>query len=483
MAIRIYNSLTRQLEEFRPIEPGKASLYVCGPTVYSDCHIGHLMGPVLFDAVARWLRARGHTVRFVNNITDIDDKIIRRAHESNEEWRDVATRYTEQYLGFLRALQVETITDHPRCTETVPQMIGFVQKLVDGNQAYTTSDGVYFDVTKHDGYGKLSGRNLDDMLAGARIERSSELRNPSDFALWKFVKPGEPQWDSPWGPGRPGWHLECSVMSRELLGDRFDLHGGGDDLKFPHHENEIAQSETYGDCFAQIWMHHGLVQYEGAKVSKSDPRMQDPDFSRQFQAAWLLETYGPSAIRFMLLQGHYRRPVDFEPTNLASARTGLQRLHKQLGSRLTEEQCAPLEEILARNLPTELAQRRTDFCEAMDNDFNTGEAIGHLFGIAQHARRAGGERAGIALDLMRDLGRLIGLFQPADALDGKDDAAGGGGKYREALDQVMKLVLDLRQQARASKDFETADKIRDALTGAGIVIRDNKGGSAWEISS
>jgi cysteinyl-tRNA synthetase len=421
-------------------------------------------------------------VRFVVNITDIDDKIIRRAQEQGVGWQEIATKYGDQYFEYLRRLHVTTITDHPRCTDYVPEMVKFVERLVAEDKAYPTSDGVYFDVAKKEGYGKLSGRNLEDMQAGARIERSEELRNPADFALWKLSKPDEPSWPSPWGEGRPGWHLECSVMSRERLGSEFDLHGGGDDLKFPHHENEIAQSEAFGDAFAHIWLHHGLVQYGGSKISKSDPRMADPDFARQFQVAWLLETYGAAALRFFLLQGHYRRPIDFEPSNLASARTGLQRLQKQLGDLLTQESDVSLAEILARNLPSDLAGRRDDFCAAMDDDFNTGEAIGHLFGIAQIARRAGGERTGVALTLLRDLGRLLGLFQPDDARTEAAAESAGSGKHKDALAKVMELVVSLRQKARQAKDFETADAIREGLAAAGIAIKDGKSGTAWEFS-
>jgi cysteinyl-tRNA synthetase len=306
MAIRIYDSLRRERRLLEPVEPGKVGLYACGPTVYDDCHIGHLMGPVIFDTIARWLVSRGYEVRFVNNITDIDDKIINRAIDSGEDWTAIAERYTEQYFQFLRDLSVETITDHPRCTEYVGKMISFIESLAGEDRAYETSDGVYFDVVKQQGYGKLSGRVVDDMQAGARVAASGELRHPADFALWKKAKPGEPTWDSPWGPGRPGWHIECSVMSRELLGEHFDLHGGGDDLKFPHHENEIAQSEAHGDAFSDLWMHHGLVQYGGRKIAKSDPRMSDPAFAGQFKARALIDTYGAPTLRFFLVRGPYR---------------------------------------------------------------------------------------------------------------------------------------------------------------------------------
>ncbi|MBI5853278.1 MAG: cysteine--tRNA ligase, partial [Planctomycetes bacterium] len=267
MVIRIQDSLSREKRDLVPLEPGLVRMYVCGPTVYDDSHIGHLMGPVIFDTIARWIRARGYRVRFVNNITDIDDKIIQRAQRDGDDWRAVAARYTEQYFALLRELGVTTITDHPRCTDFVPQMIGFVRELIEAGRAYQTADGVYYEVGRQPGYGKLSGRRVEDMIAGARIEAVEGLRHPADFALWKAAKPGEPSWDSPFGPGRPGWHIECSVMASELLGRSFDIHGGGDDLKFPHHENEIAQSEAHGDPYARSWMHNGLVQFGGRKVA------------------------------------------------------------------------------------------------------------------------------------------------------------------------------------------------------------------------
>ncbi len=471
--IRIHDSLTRQLVPLEPLEPGLVRLYVCGPTVYDDCHIGHLMGPVLFDTIARWLSARGLRVRFVNNITDIDDKIIQRAKTSGEDWRAIAQRYTAQYLGFLEELGVRTITDHPRCTDYVPQMIRFVGELLANDRAYATSDGVYYDVSRQADYGKLSGRRVDDMIAGARVEARDELRNPADFALWKKAKPGEPSWPSPWGEGRPGWHLECSVMAGELLGAAFDMHGGGDDLKFPHHENEIAQSEAHGEAFARCWMHHGLVQYGGRKVAKSDPRMKDEAFSRQFQARWLLDTYGAPALRFFLLRGHYRRPIDFEPNNLDAARTGLIRLHRQLGALLDEPGEPDPVELFTRELAEPLAAHRARFAEAMDDDFGTGEAIAEVFSIAQAARSLEGTARDSALRLARDLGRLLGLFEPGDA----ERLARGGGATDERLRAVAEVALRLREEARARKDFVTGDAIRDALAGAGLSVQDGPEGA------
>ena len=474
MPIRVYDSLRREKRPLEPVQPGRIGLYACGPTVYDDCHIGHLMGPVIFDTIARWLIARGYQVRFVNNITDIDDKIINRAIESGEDWKAIAERYTEQYFAYLRELSVVTITDHPRCTDYVDRMIEFIADLVEQDRAYEARDGVYFDVLRQEGYGKLSGRSVEEMQAGARVAASSDLRHPADFALWKKAKPGEPTWESPWGPGRPGWHIECSVMSRSLLGPHFDLHGGGDDLKFPHHENEIAQSEAHGDAFANMWMHHGLVQYGGRKIAKSDPRMSDPEFAGQFKAAKLLSTYGAPTLRFFLVRGPYRRPVDFEPKNLEDARKGLSRLLKQLGELAEEEACAALDEILARDLPPALAEQREKFVAAMDDDFGTGEAVGALFSLAKLARE--NEDSHAALLLLRDLGRTIGLFLPGDRARLVGDAADD-----ERLTAVVRVLLEARDAARASKDFVTADGLRDLLVAAGIEVMDAPEGSTFDL--
>jgi cysteinyl-tRNA synthetase len=461
MTIRIQDTLTREKRELVPLEPGLVRLYVCGPT----------------DTVARWLIARGYRVRFVNNITDIDDKIIQRAHRTGEDWRAITARYTQQYFDHLRALGVVTITDHPRCTEFVPQMIRFVEELLAAGRAYAAPDGIYYEVARQPAYGKLSGRRVEDMIAGSRVEASEGLRHPADFALWKAAKPGEPVWDSPFGPGRPGWHLECSVMSSELLGGAFDLHGGGDDLKFPHHENEIAQSEAHGDAYASCWMHHGLVQFGGKKVAKSDPRMKDPAFSRQFQASWLLATHGAPALRFFLLRGHYRRPIDFEPGNLEAARTGLVRLLRQLGSIGDEERVTTLPEILAQDLHAELASHRARFCAAMDDDFNSGEAIAELFAIAHDANVAQGEARAQALRLLRDLGRLLGLFQPGDLA--RLDATRQGD---ERTTRVVEGLLAVRAAARERKDFASSDAVRDLLAQTGVVVKDGPTGASFEGS-
>ena len=478
MTIQVYNSLSRQKEALTPINPPEVGMYVCGPTVYSDCHIGHLMGPILFDAIARWLKARDYSVRFVNNITDIDDKIINRSIETGEAWQDITVRYTAQYMDFLQRLQVNTITDHPKATEHVGGIIDYIQKLVDDGMAYPASDGVYFEVSKKDGYGKLSGRKTEDMISGARIERDSELHSPADFVLWKAAKPGEPSWDSPWGPGRPGWHIECSVMTNSLLGGHFDIHGGGDDLKFPHHENEIAQGEAHGGCYANIWMHNGLIQYEGSKISKSDPRNKDPAFAGQFKAQHLLDTYGPATVRFFFLQGHYRRPFDFAPQHLVAAGAALGRLHKQLGDLLDEPSSLSLAEILNQERSPEAQKRVEAFCSAMDDDFNTGAALGHLFALAGLAKKTAGNEATGILRSIRDLGRLLGLFLVGDSAEAAPSAGGDD----ELSTGLMDLILDIRQKVRANRDFETADHIRDSLKELGISVKDSPDGATWERS-
>ncbi len=474
MALRVYNTLTRSKQDFVPVSPGKVGIYLCGPTVYSDCHIGHLMGPVLFDAVARWFAARGFAVRFVNNITDIDDKIIDRARASGEDWTLITERYLAQYLGLLQRLHVTSITDHPRCTNYVRLMIVYIADLVEKGRAYVASDGVYFDVRQQPGYGKLSNRKLDDMTADAEKDAkvAGGLRHPADFALWKLVKPGEPSWPSQWGSGRPGWHIECSVMSLHTLGETFDIHAGGEELKFPHHENEIAQGEAHGGEYARCWMHNNLVQFQGAKVSKSDPRMRDAAFAGQFKALNVVDTHGGAAVRLLLLSGHYRRPVDFAPEVIAAVKTSLAKLHRLLGAALD----APVttNDVLTRPLPEAVARHRDAFAAAMDDDFNTAAAIAELHGLAAIAR-AGSADAEAALLALRDLGRIIGLFQPGDA------AAAPAGADDATLAKVMALVLELRQRARANRDFAQSDLIRDRLKDAGITVKDNKDGAAWEL--
>ncbi len=474
MSIQIHDSLTRELRPFQPLVEGEVSMYVCGPTVYDEAHVGHLMGPVVFDTIARWMRARGYRVRFVNNITDIDDKIINRAQATGEAWDSISKRYTLAYKQHLADLDIRSITDFPHCTDYVQQMVEFIEQFVAEGKAYEAPDGVYFRVAHHPGYGKLSGRKLEDMRAAEHV--ADGLEDAADFALWKKAKPGEPSWPSPFGEGRPGWHIECSVMASQLLGNHFDIHGGGDDLKFPHHENEIAQSEAHGDSYAACWMHNGLVQYGGRKIAKSDERMADPAFRQQFQAPWLIENHGAPALRYFLIRSPYRKPVDFEPSALDAALKGLKRLYRQLGERLENPKVQSLDEILALDLPGPLAEQRAEFCRAMDADFNTSDALGALFSIAALAKPLEGAAKDQALDLVRDLGRLIGMLQPGDAAKVKNAGTGD-----ERLATVLPALAKIRAGARERKSFDAADGLRDALAPLGIALRDTAAGTTAEL--
>ena len=425
-------------------------MYVCGPTVYDDCHIGHVVGPVLFDSIAKWMQQTRYEVNFINNITDIDDKIIQRANNTGEPWKDITKRYTQQYFDLLGELGVSTVSQHPRATDFIDEMITYISDLVDRDKAYALEDGVYFAIADHPGYGKLSGRNADDMKAGARIDRTQGLRHPGDFCLWKLAKPGEPSWPSPWGEGRPGWHIECSVMSSSILGDTFDIHGGGDDLKFPHHENEIAQGEAHGGEYAKCWMHNGLVQYEGAKISKSDPRMKDAEFSKQFKALYLVETYGGDTMRFLMLRGHYRRPIDFAPEQLQAAEKSLRRLQRQVSKALGDASIPQnLAEVEALEVPASAVANRDRFIKAMDDDFNTGAAISECFSLAGQLKKANGEDAIRIAQLIAGLGGILGLqLVVADATASAAPSAAADAKLDDAL---MALILDLRQEARQAR--------------------------------
>lgn len=490
----LYNSLTRKVEVLSPVKDGTVSMYVCGPTVYDDCHVGHFLGPVVFDALARWLSQNGLKVRFANNITDVDDKIIGRALKGGEDWKDVAGRYTQQYFDILKALRVMSVTHHPRCTEFISQMISYVQDLEKKGFAYRAHDGVYFEVSRLPEYGRLSGRKVEDMKSGARIERDESLRHPADFCLWKDAKPGEPFWDSPWGKGRPGWHLECSVMASCILGSDFDIHGGGDDLKFPHHENEIAQAAGHGDGYARMWLHNGMMEFEGAKISKSDPRNRDPEFAAQFKAKNVLTRYGGAVFRFFVLQGHYRRPFDFSPKQLDAARTALTRILRFLGPCAEEPAPPNLPDLRMRDLPEALDIARDKALAALEDDFNTGNFLAQLFIIM----KTPGTQAPI---LVRDLGRLIGLFQPGDPADVENPKPFETPKHvamqvepissqssvgpvnvqtSDEIEPLMKLILELRKDAKTRKDFGTADRIRDALKALNIEVQDGKDGATWK---
>ena len=451
--LHVTNSLTRTKEEFVPLTPGKVRMYVCGMTVYDLCHLGHARVFVVFDMVTRWLRASGYEVDYVRNITDIDDKIIRRAQENNE----TPTALTERFITAMhedeRALGVLPPDHEPRATAYVAQMLTLIGQLEKAGLAYPAPNGdVYYSVRSFDGYGRLSGKSLDELRAGERVEVDLSKRDPMDFVLWKAAKPGEPSWDSPWGPGRPGWHIECSAMSAELLGNHFDIHGGGQDLQFPHHENEIAQSEGAHGCkFVNYWLHNGFVRVDNEKMSKS--------LGNFFTIREILKKYDAEVVRFFILRAHYRSPLNYSDAHLDDAKSALSRLYTALKN-------APL----PGAEPDWHHPAAIRFRAAMDDDFNTAEALAVLFDLAGEANR--GDAA--AAQVLRSLGGVLGLLQrnTADYLQAGASCAGMD-------EQEIEALITARKTARTERNFAESDRIRDALTAANIVLEDGPGGTTW----
>ncbi len=490
MALRVYNTLTQTKEVFETVVPGKVGMYVCGPTVYSPSHVGHMVGPVIFDTIKRYLKYLGYNVTWVVNITDVDDKLIVQAQKEGTTVKDLAERVTAEYLACLKVLGVDGIDHMPRATEHIADIITITQGLIDKGFAYVSGSDVYFDVSKAPEYGKLSHRDPEELQAGARIEPSAVKRHPGDFALWKGSKSGEPSWESPWGPGRPGWHIECSAMSMKLLGEHFDIHGGGLDLVFPHHENEVVQSESYSSKpFVTYWLHNGLLTKEGRKISKSDPGtivlMSD-----------LLRASDPDTLRALLLTSHYRRPIDYGPTRLDEIRRGLQTFFKaferfeqltgtrfdQLDAPTRRADFEPGDSLLLR----EIAEHRQRFLDAMDDDFNTGGAIGELYDVVHALNRfannltadAAGPlaeyRAGMVV--LKELTQVLGLFRQAPEkpkLEGQDRLTAS----------LLDLLVQLRTQVRKEKNYKLADEIRSKLAALGVVLEDRPDGTVWRIES
>ncbi len=455
--LRIHNSLTSQKEAFQPVQAGKVRMYVCGMTVYDLCHLGHARVMVVFDAAVRYLRYQGYDVTYVRNITDIDDKIIQRANENGEDFRDLTARFIKAMHEDNAALGVLEPDAEPRATEHMEAIISMIQTLVDKKVAYVAANGdVYYDVSSFPGYGRLSGKRVEDLRAGARVEVEEAKEDALDFALWKAAKPDEPSWDSPWGPGRPGWHIECSAMSTECLGNHFDIHGGGMDLKFPHHENEIAQSEAAtGEPFVNCWMHNGFVRVEEEKMSKS--------LGNFFTVREVLEKYPAEAIRYFILTSHYRSPLNYSDQHLDGARASLDRLYTSLrGVSVGEAETHP--DYVAR------------FNEAMDDDFNTPEALAVLFDLARELNRAREEDATQTMQLastLKQLGGILGLLQE-DPEHYLQSLSGGGPE----TDQIDTLIAQ-RNAARAGKNWAEADRIRNELTAQGIVLEDGPEGTTW----
>lgn len=459
MSLRIYNTLSRALEAFSPIEPGHVRMYVCGMTVYDLCHLGHARSMVAFDVVQRWLRASGNRVTYVRNITDIDDKIIRRAVVNGETIRSLTDRMIDALHQDADALGIERPTHEPRATEYVPQMLSMIGRLQDKGLAYQGSDGdVNFAVRKFPGYGKLSGKSLDELQAGERVAVQDGKQDPLDFVLWKSAKPSEPdevKWASPWGAGRPGWHIECSAMGCEMLGESFDIHGGGADLQFPHHENEIAQSEgATGKPFSQVWMHNGFINVDNEKMSKS--------LGNFFTIRDVLKEYDAETVRFFVVRSHYRSPLNYSDVHLNDARGALKRLYTALSL------VAPAEVAIDWSHPA--AAR---FKAAMDEDFGTPEAVAVLFELAAEVNRSkSAETAGLLKALAGCLGLLQGdpqAFLQAGAAD--VDAA------------AIEAQIAARAAAKAAKDWAEADRIRKALLEQGIVLKDSPAGTTWEAAA
>jgi cysteinyl-tRNA synthetase len=481
MGLSVFNTLGNRKEPFLPLQPGKVRMYVCGVTVYDLCHIGHARANVVFDTIVRYLRRRGFDVTFVRNFTDIDDKIIRRANQEGVAAREIAERYIRAFYEDFDRMGLLRPDIEPRATDHIPEILRLVGRLVDAGKAYVVDGDVYYSVKGFPAYGKLSGKNTEDLQAGARVDVDERKRDPLDFALWKASKPGEPSWDSPWGAGRPGWHIECSAMAMKHLGETFDIHGGGKDLVFPHHENEIAQSEgVTGRPYARFWIHNGFVNIDNEKMSKS--------LGNFFTLREVLAKVKPDVLRFFFASSHYRSPIDYSDRSLEEAKAGLSRLYRvkekaeaceSAGARATSvpggEEYSPLREAAER------------FDEAMDDDFNTAAALGRIFDAVRALNRlvpedpagekekAGRFLAGYAV--LRPLFDVLGLLrEPATEFFRSE----GGQALAE---EEILLRIEARRDARARKDFAEADRIRKELDAMGVLLEDSKGGTTWKYKT
>jgi cysteinyl-tRNA synthetase len=480
MTLRVYNTLAGQKQDFKPLVPGKVGMYVCGVTVYDYCHIGHARANIVFDIIFRYLQYSGYDVTYVRNYTDVDDKIITRANERGISSKELAEEFIRAFDEDMAALGLRKPTYEPKATEYIGEIIAIVEDLIAKGMAYEAGGDVYYSVEKFPAYLKLSKRNLEEMLAGARIAPGEQKRNPMDFALWKAAKPGEPSWPSPWGPGRPGWHIECSAMSSSLLGETFDIHGGGRDLIFPHHENEIAQSEgASGKPFVNYWLHNGFVNVDKEKMSKS--------LGNFFTIRDILQKYDAEVVRFFILTAHYRSPIDFSDQNLKDAQAGLSRFYEALQVAAEAVAGCPQGGVSSG----EGAQLVGQFREAMDDDFNTAQAIGHLFEGARAINRLAGEKkfrknpdkVATVRDLeqsLRELGDVLGLFSSDPAVWLHRQNLRGLENLGIGEQEIQALIAE-RLQARKDREFARADQIRDELAGHGIELLDSATGTTWKI--
>ena len=459
--MQIYNSQTRKKEEFVPLHPGKVGIYACGPTVYDYFHIGNARPFITFDVLRRYFEHRGYEVTFVQNFTDIDDKMIKRANREGITVKELGDRFIQEYYHDAQSLGIRPATVHPRATEHIGEIIHLVKTLEEKGYAYEVNGDVYFDTKKDMGYGKLSGQNLDDLEAGARIDVDEVKKNPADFALWKAQKPGEPAWPSPWGMGRPGWHIECSAMSMKYLGDTFDIHCGGKDLLFPHHENEVAQSEcATGKPFARYWMHNGFINIDNEKMSKS--------LGNFFTVRDILKEYDPEDVRMFMLSAHYRSPINFSREMVAQAHASLQRLYTARENLLFLKKNAPDKELTdgEKALLNRVKEYAARFDAAMDDDLNTADAIGAIFEIVKDANVTLNEQSAKAavegvLNTLLELTGVLGLLMKA---------------AEEGLPAEIQQMADERAQARKEKNWKRSDELRDALAAAGYLVKDTPQG-------
>lgn len=463
--MKLYNTLTRKKEEFKPIKENEVTMYVCGPTVYDYIHVGNARPMVVFDTLRRYFIYKGYKVKYVVNYTDIDDKIINRANEENKTAKEIAEKYIKAFEEDAKGLNLyEEKTIHPRATEYIRHMIDFIEKLIEKGAAYNVDGNVYFNIESAEDYGKLSKKNIDELISGARVDVNEEKRNPMDFALWKKAKEGEPYWDSPWGRGRPGWHIECSVMAKTLLGDTIDIHAGGEDLQFPHHENEIAQSETLtGKSFANYWLHNGMLTIDNQKMSKS--------LGNFFTVRDIAKEFDLEVLRFFLLSAHYRNPINFSKDVMEQLKNGLDRLYNGKSH---------LEYLLKNCSDRELTQEdrksladidkfKKAFIESMEDDINTADAIACLFDLVKYANSNFDEKTPKTVvqytyDNLIELSQILGILS----------------KEEEILEEEILELIEKRTQARKEKNYKLADEIRDKLRDMGIILEDTQEGVKWK---
>jgi len=492
MSIRIYNTLTHKKEPLTPLEPGHIKLYVCGITSYDYCHIGHARSSLAFDMIVKYLRYRGYKVTFVRNFTDIDDKIIKRAQEQNTSSEELANRFIDEFYTDMDFLGLDRPDIEPKATEHIPEMIDLISTLIDKNKAYPADGDVYYAVSEFAEYGKLSKRNLDDMQAGARISINENKRHPMDFALWKSSKPGEPAWDSPWGPGRPGWHIECSAMSKKYFGDTFDIHGGGKDLIFPHHENEIAQSEAANEApFVNMWIHHGFVTIKNEETAENEKMSKS--LGNFLTIRKLAEKYHPEVLKLFVFSTQYRNPLEYSEQAMQDAQVGLNRLYESIAgyNDLEKNEKTDAVSVITAKESIKLQSLEERFQQAMDNDFNSAQAIGHLFDAAKTInkiiRKLQSDQFQGDLQLLDEsvktlikLGRILGLL--------KEPVLAFLEKQREATlseisidESTINQMIEQRFQARQVKDWALSDQIRDSLLEHNIELKDGPAGTTWSV--